>query len=71
MKLPKIKQDMHWSERAANPSVDVLVKVDRIEGLSIGRYFHGIGKWQIVGFHGDWDVVEWWDLPESGTGNKA
>ena len=56
-----------WS-RSSGKSVDVLVSLERVEGFQIGCYHHELGKWQVVGFNGDWEVVEWWPLPEYGTG---
>lgn len=42
-------------------------------GLRVGRYYHGIGEWQVDGVHSSDPllVVEWWPLPEIGTGTKC
>ena len=68
--LPELKpeEDMHIFEKSAQISVDVLVRVKGFKHLSIGRYIHAAGEWQVDGYHGDWEVLEWWDLPKIGTG---
>ena len=68
--LPKIKENLHVLEKHIKPSVDSLVKVDRIKNVMIGRYFYGSGEWQVDNVHGAVVVVEWWPMPVIGTGNR-
>lgn len=68
--LPELKpeEDMHIFEKSAQISVDVLVRVKDWKPFMIGSYIHVAGKWHVNGLHGDWEVLEWWDLPKIGTG---
>lgn len=70
MKLPEIKSDLREFEKEAGISVDVICRVAGFAGVWIGRYIHGCECWQVNGMSGDEPLVlEWWTLPEEGTGN--
>lgn len=66
--LPEKRKDLKDFEKFAGLSVDVLVGIEGCSGMHVGRYIHGCESWQVNGFNGDWKVVEWWPLPEKGTG---
>lgn len=66
--FPPVKGELELFEKWSRPSVDVLVRVEGLAGVHAGRYFHGAEKWQINHAHGDWKVLEWWPMPEPGTG---
>lgn len=71
--LPPVKDDLHISETLAKPSIDVLVRVDGFIVARAGRFFHGMGEWQIDGISGFYKpekVSEWWYFPDFGTGIK-
>ena len=70
MELPKVKNNLDKFESVAKPSEDVIVKVKGFAGLHFGRYIHGADSWQINHIHGTVEVLEWWDLPKEGTGNR-
>jgi hypothetical protein len=70
VKLPEIKEGLADFEKTAGISVDVIARVEGHKNLSIARYIHGTEEWQINGFHGFYNVVEWWPLPEIGTGES-
>lgn len=70
--LPELRPDLRDFEKLAGISVDVLVKVDGFECHSIGRYLHGLKEWQVNNVSGGPPkVIEWWPLPEFGTGNAT
>ena len=69
--LPPVRTDLRDIEKHAQISVDVLVNVTGFKTPCIGRYIHGIGEWQIDGFHGSYKVIEWWELPKAGTGHDV
>lgn len=71
MKLPKEREDLHWSEKESKPSVTVLVRMTGDSNMYQGYYSYGLGEWFVEGFHGSWKVSEWWDLPEIRTGNNV
>ena len=70
MKLPEINPDLKGFEKHAKISVPVIAKIKGSTHCTIGKYTHSINEWQIDGYHGQWDVDEWWPLPEFGTGNS-
>jgi hypothetical protein len=41
------------------------VKVKGIGGWCIGRYHisASLQEWRVEGFHGDWEVTHWFNLP--------
>lgn len=68
--LPEIKKILkNKIETGLLPSDDVLVNVEGY-GIAIGRYFHTGQFWSVNGISGDVVVIEWWPLPELGTGTK-
>ncbi|GBO89190.1 hypothetical protein [Marinobacter salsuginis] len=69
-RLPDPKANPHPTEVEAQPSDNVIVRVESREGyaMDIGRYLHGIESWRVDGISGDAPVVEWWPMPEPGTG---
>lgn len=71
--LPKSRSEegLSLADKMADISDDVLVKVTNVKNLCIGRYIHGCDMWQINGFHGEWEVSEWWELPKEGTGHNS
>ena len=68
--LPKLRDDLKEFERAAGISVDVLVLIESTHRPVTGRYLHGIGEWQVDHTSGYPTVIEWWPLPEIGTGHS-
>lgn len=71
MKLPEKRDDLKDFEKAAGLSVDVIVSVKDFRCLYIGRYIYGIKQWQVNNWSGYHVIIEWWPLPEIGTGNAA
>lgn len=73
MNFPPIKENLHDLEKEAKPSVDVLDKTPRFTNIMTGRYIHGAEAWQVDGVHsaGGIEVVEWWPMPEIGTGTQV
>lgn len=69
--LPALRPDLRDFEKAAGISVDVIVRLKNSEHKTIGRYIHGVTEWQVNGWTGSPEVVEWWPLPETGTGEGA
>lgn len=51
-------------------SIRVLVRVKNSTVILFGVYSYALGKWRVQGFSGFGKVVEWWPMPEIGTGNK-
>jgi len=71
MSCPSVKKNLtHIVDIELQPSEDVIVHVENY-GLSVGRYYHKGEFWSVNGMTGDFKVLEWWPLPEIGTGNKA
>jgi hypothetical protein len=73
MKYPKVKENLSEIEHHIKPSVDVLISTTFFKEITIGRYIHGGTFWQINQITGnltDNDIIEWWYLPEKGTGNR-
>ena len=68
--LPKLRDDLKEFEVAAGISVDVLVLIESTSRPVTGRYLHGIGEWQVDYTSGYPTVIEWWPLPEIGTGQS-
>lgn len=67
--LPPRDENAHEYERkSSQPSVEALVVVEGFRGYTVGRYLYGLAEWQIEGHHGPRKVLEWWPLPERGTG---
>lgn len=69
--LPPIKQDADIFEKNAGMSVDVVVRAKGWAGYHIAKYFHAIGEWRLPWFNGAAEVIEWWPLPEAGTGQGS
>lgn len=69
MHLPEKRTDLRDSEKPCGRSVDVLVRVEGYEGVTIGRYYHGLNEWQLNN-HGGVPpaVLEWWPMPKPRTG---
>lgn len=63
-------QDTVLKANTGRMSVKVLAKVKGFDWLMIARYSHAIDAWQVEGVGGWPKVVEWWPMPEIGTGNK-
>lgn len=55
------------------PSARVLVRPANLSGLWFGQYMHGLKKWRLDGVPSaiGIQVVEWWPLPDAGTGNNV
>lgn len=69
--LPPLRDDLRDFEIPSGTSVDVLVRPHNSKYITIGRYFHGLGEWQINNCSGQgWEVEEWWPMPVIGTGHK-
>lgn len=69
--LPPVRTDLRDFEKQAAMSVDVLVRLEGFRDKAIGRYIHGAEEWQINGCTGYFKVLEWWPMPEDGTGAQA
>ncbi len=69
-KLPEVRKDLSDFEKPSQLSVTVLVSVNNIKGIQIGRYIHSLEEWQVDGFHGSFNAIEWWPIPEVGSGYK-
>jgi hypothetical protein len=71
-KLPEIRKDLREFEKQAGISVYVIVRVKGFKDHNIGRYLHGLEEWQVYGHGGEPpEVIEWWPLPEFGTGEPT
>ena len=73
MKLPPIDKELrHNEERQASIRVSVRINDTReyASEHAYARYIHSIDKWYIEGHSGNWKILEWWYLPEAGTGHK-
>lgn len=70
MSLPVRLTVGHPHDLSAGASARVLVLVKNFTTPTIGRYIHELEQWQVDGWTGSPEVVEWWTLPEKGTGNK-
>jgi len=70
--LPPKADSHHWLDAAAKPSVVVLAKFQAFSNLVLCRYYYALKEWHIDGFHGSSpEPVEWWLLPETGTGTRV
>ncbi|WP_210498772.1 hypothetical protein [Vibrio crassostreae] len=70
-KFPEVRDDLRDFEKLAAVSIDVLVHVKGFQNPMVGRYIHGAQEWQVDGIHGTPTVIEWWLLPEKGTGTPC
>lgn len=71
--LPPVKAAPHPTEIDMQPSELVIVRVKYRDGdcMAIGRYLHAIDGWRVDGFSGDAPVLEWWPMPDPGTGKSV
>lgn len=69
--LPKRLETGDKWDFLSGASAFVLVRAEGWSGLHIGRYYHEIGAWSIYGPNARVKVIEWWPLPEHGTGTKV
>lgn len=48
-----------------------LVKIKGMQGVHTAQYDYINLRWWINGFNGKWEVDEYWQFPEAGTGQKG
>lgn len=68
--LPERLSTGHPHDLAAGASASVLVSINGFRDLAIGQYLHELDTWSVIGWNGSPDIVEWWPLPDKGSGTK-
>ncbi len=71
--LPPISRIFYGVSISLLPSALVIVRVRTNDGGSInqiGYYSHAEQNWYVSDIHPNKNVIEWWPMPEAGTGTK-
>lgn len=70
---PQKDNDCDDFQKSAGKSIDVLVKMKNFKHPLVGNYWHDLGWWSVSGIKGnvaEYDIEEWYAIPEMGTGEK-